>query len=332
MSTKTVQASKAAGTVTIVPSQMAVKQGATKTATSQLGKTTGAASKAGNKKQTKPGGGGGTKVSANAVAKITKTVARARQPPVALPLQHSSPLVVSLPLSLTNYAQRAKKLEQQQQLLQQQPPPLQQAIVVNVQQQLQQHQVNALHSLPPQPISQVQQIQVPPMQAQQPAMQQLPAASSSSSSSSTSSSSSDSDDSGSESSSSSEEEPMETGGPVTMVTSISGTTSSTQLVRPKAVISPVKAPPQLIQTASSSSSPPPLVHTPTPPGSHIVGFSWSNRQMDSSSSSSGFVSIAPPLSSPPASLPFSPLGKPSSGSAFQIVSPKLLPSLQDSSQ
>ena len=104
-----------------------------------------------------------------------------------------------------------------------------------------------------------------------------------------------------------------------------GTLEDAEMIRHrlKAISSPVKAPPQLIPaldpTSSSSSSPShaPLLSPLTSPGTHsqATRFLWSNRPSGDGQTlaSSGFTSIGPPLSSPTS------LSKPSSGSAFQLV-------------
>lgn len=187
-----------------------------------------------------------TKVSANSIARITKTVARARQQPAP---QATSSLVVSL--SLANLAQRNSQVSSSQQ-----------PVASQTQQLL---QVHALQQAAVQlPILQNGGTKKP-----MPPLTSAAAASSPSSSSSSSSSSSDSEDSGSDSSSSSERDDvrgMSIGGPVPIVTTAGSSTSG--LLKPKAVTSPVKGPPpQLIQAITSgvSSTPPPLLSPLTSP-------------------------------------------------------------------
>ena len=162
--------------------------------------------------------------------------------------------------------------------------------------------------------------------------------SSSSSTSSSSSSSSDSEDSGSESGSSSPEG-MEVGGSLPVIMS-SEAKKSSDLPKPKAITSPIKTvPPDMFSQMSSSSIPPPPQLSPlTSPrlGSGIAtndspGFTWSKpsgSMTSGNSSGMGFTPIAPPLTSPPSSLPFSLLSKQpgSVNSAFQIVNTKPPPS------
>ena len=164
--------------------------------------------------------------------------------------------------------------------------------------------------------------------------------SSSSSTSSSSSSSSDSDDSGSESGSSSPEG-MEVGGSLPVIMS-SEAKKSSDLPKPKAITSPIKktVPPDMfVQTSSSSIPPPPQLSPLTSPRlGHVAvaggvtptdspGFTWSKpsgSMASGNNSNVGFTPIAPPLTSPTSSLPFSLLSKQpgSANSAFQVVNTK----------
>ena len=275
--------------------------------------TVSKALKAGTKRQAKG------KVSNVAVTKIAKTVARTRdsQPTqrsqVTIKQENSVPkassLVISFPLKLamSSSAPSVSTHTIETKLNKAQSP-----VAVQNQGNMQVKTVIS-RTLPP-----------PPLTVQSTTSTTTSAGgsvvSSSSTGSSSSSSSSDSEDSGSESSTSSPDEAMETGGPVPI---ISTAKNADQLPRPKAILSPVKVTPPTIIT--NMATPPPLLSPLTSPGMGTqMSFPWNNPRGEIKPPSSGLMPIAPSLSSPPSTLPFSSLNKPgSTNSAFQIVSPRL---------
>ena len=285
-----------------------------------------------------------TKVSAMAAAKITKAVARARQAPQqnsSTVIVSTSPLIVSLPLGTAAAGGGWGKPQPQ-------ATPQATPIVKHTPQILSLSSGVTTQSTTAAILASI------PVPAKPPRPKPLITTSAGSrpaggkglstapsvggakgagprggvSSSSSSSSSSDSEDSASDSSSSGsshgeeEEEEgaaMDTGGPVPIVHSVPVPAGAPQLLRPKAIVSPVKAPPpKLIPMGEQSSvvggsAPSPLA---TPTGGGATRFLWSNRVSVQSGGEAtptmGFVSIAPLMS--PTSLT-----KPSSGSAFQLV-------------
>lgn len=270
-------------------------------------------------------GSGGKKISASAAAKISKTVSR-QHPSLHVPSspsdtsQHVSftPLVVSLPLSLTMKPHH--EVNSQPVIQCQSPVPSKDA--------------QSSHVMPKQALC---DSNIASMAA---ASTQPTSSSSSNESSSASSCSSstndDSEDMPSDSNSGAEdEEPMETNsiGPVPMVTTIANSKSNSgQLVRPKAITSPIKPPPPLVPASGVSDITSPALSPLTSPRGQTGTFSWTNRPKDSNSAPSSFVPIAPPLSSPSSSLPFPSLSKHSLASAFHVVSSKPLPVVSDSSK
>ena len=270
---------------------------------------------------------GGKKISATAAAKISKTLSRQHpslhvvaslppgpQPP-ALP-----PLVVSLPLNLAGKTPQkpSHALKPQVQVA---LKPVWPSAPVSLAGPATQGLASGVLTSSGRPVSS--------------------SSSAGSSSSSSSGSSSDSDDSPSDSNTSSDEdEPMDTGpqGPVPMVTTIANTkVGGGQLLRPKAITSPIKVPSQVLSAGDGSvSATPPAVLSPlASPRGQPGGFSWTNRPKETAGSPSslgGFVPIAPPLSSPPSSVPFPSLSKHSSGSAFHVVGPKPPSLISDASK
>ncbi|CAI8037779.1 INO80 complex subunit E [Geodia barretti] len=280
-----------------------------------------------------------TKVSAMAAAKITKAVARARQGPQ----QHSpttiivstSPLIVSLPIGTASGGGGWGKLLQQ-------ATPLATPLIKHTPQIMslssgvsaQSTTAAILASIPapakpprPKPL-------LVPSTATRPSGKGTPPVGvvkwagshhQGASSSSSSTSSSDSEDSASESSTSGssrddedeEGSAMDTGGPVPIVHSVPVPAGAPQLLRPKAILSPVKAPPpKLISmsehpTGGVGGGPTSSPLSSTPPVGGARRFLWSSRAGEAMPSL-GFVSIAP-LASPTS------LSKPYSGSAFQLV-------------
>ena len=287
----------------------------------------------------------GTRISSGAVDKITKTVARARYSKnshgtklIVSSIPVSQPLVVSLPLHLASVAKSQANNAQT-------PLTTISATATIAENNLVTTTLSSSTSVGNVGgvlVSTVSSSQaVPVMATGAPAVgarvEDGQQRSSSSSTSSSSSSSSDSEDSASESGSSSPEG-MEVGGTLPII--MSSAAKSAGLPKPKAITSPIKTvpPAMLIQTSSSPVPipPPPLLSPLTSPRLAVAGatssaespgFTWtkpSGSMSSGNSSNVGFTPIAPPLTSPPSSLPFSLLSKQpgSANSAFQVVSTK----------